>query len=147
MYLTYNTQDINSSPPSATYMHHWTESPLVQVMAWCQPDLLSNRPNKLQSNSIQNTTIFIHGNAFQNVVCPMAAILSRKRGVKCCCLTWYKSHLNSLQGYNYLEYFSGFRNKARHINTEMELGESIPRNILLSWFVFGTTRNCRSVIY
>ena len=29
-------QWINSSPPSATYMHQWTGSALVQIMAWCR---------------------------------------------------------------------------------------------------------------
>ena len=33
--------------------------------------------NKLQWNSNQNTKLFIHENAFENVVCKMAAILSR----------------------------------------------------------------------
>ena len=38
--------------------------------------------NKLQWNSNQNTSLFIQENAFENVVCEMAAILSRRRRVK-----------------------------------------------------------------
>ena len=38
--------------------------------------------NKLQWNSNQNTKIFIQGNAFENVVCETAVILSRGRWVK-----------------------------------------------------------------
>ena len=30
------TNNINSSPPSAAYMHQWTGSALVQIMAWHQ---------------------------------------------------------------------------------------------------------------
>ena len=38
--------------------------------------------NKLQWNFIQNTEIFIHENASENIICEMAAILSRGRWVK-----------------------------------------------------------------
>ena len=38
--------------------------------------------NKLQWNFNQNTKLFIHKNAFQNIVCQMAAILSKGRWVK-----------------------------------------------------------------
>ena len=69
---------VNSSPPSATYMHQWTGSALVQVMA-CR--LFSAKPlpkhYKLQWNLNQNSSIFIQENAFENVICKMAAILSR----------------------------------------------------------------------
>ena len=37
--------------------------------------------NKLQWNSNQNTKLFIHKNAFENVVCDMAGTLSRERWV------------------------------------------------------------------
>ena len=37
--------------------------------------------NKLQWNSDKNTKLFIHENAFENIVCEMAAILSRGRWV------------------------------------------------------------------
>ena len=35
---------------------------------------------KLQWNFNQNTKLFIHGNASENIVCKMAAILSRGGG-------------------------------------------------------------------
>ena len=78
----------NSSLPGAAYMRQWTGSALVQIMAcrlfgakplsepmlkYCQLDLT----NKLQWNSNRNTKFFIQENAFENVVCEMAAILSR----------------------------------------------------------------------
>ena len=84
---------INSYLPSAAYMHQRTGSVLVPVMAWC---LFSTKPlpvpmltscwldlkNKLQWNSNQNTQFFIHENAFENVVCEMAAILSEPQCVE-----------------------------------------------------------------
>ena len=36
--------------------------------------------NKFQWNSNQNTNIFLHENAFENIVCEMAAILSGGMG-------------------------------------------------------------------
>ena len=80
----------NSSPPSATYIRQWTGSSLAQVMlcrlfganplpepmlTYCQLDPLEK---KLQWNLNQNTKLFI---AFDNVVCEMAAILSREEWV------------------------------------------------------------------
>ena len=58
---------LNSSPLRAAYMHQWTESALVQIMA-CR--------------RIQNTKCFHHENASEVIVCEMAAILSRGRWVK-----------------------------------------------------------------
>ena len=67
--------------PSAAYMHQWTGQTLVQVMAWRlnQHWLIASRTlwNKLKWNSNQNTKIFIHENAYENV-CEM----SKGRGVK-----------------------------------------------------------------
>ena len=85
-------QCINSSPPSATYMHQWTGWALVQVMAChlfgdthylnqCRVIVNWTLRNKLQWNFNQNTKPFIHENASENVVCEMAAILSRGRWV------------------------------------------------------------------
>ena len=47
-----------------------------QAIAWVDAYLLSIEPLeiKLQWNSIKNTGAFIHENAFENVVCKMAAI-------------------------------------------------------------------------
>ena len=78
---------VNSSHPSTAYMCQWTVPALVQVMA-CH--LFSAKPlpepvltfvnwslrNKLQWNLNRNTKLFIQENAFENVVCKMAAILS-----------------------------------------------------------------------
>ena len=82
----------NSSSPSAAYMHQWTGSALVQIMAcplfgtkplskpmlgYCQLDPM----NKLQWKFSKNTQLFIHENAYENIVCEMAAILSQGRWV------------------------------------------------------------------
>ena len=50
--------------------------------------------NKLQWNFNQNTKLFIHKNASDNIVCNMAAILSRGRWVKdfICPLVVFPSH-------------------------------------------------------
>ena len=75
---------LNPSPPSAAYMRWWIGSTLVQIIA-CH--LFGAKPlskpmlgivnwtlgNKLQWNSNQNTKLFIHENAFENIVCEMAA--------------------------------------------------------------------------
>ena len=79
--------------PSAAYMRQWTGWAMAQKMA-CR--LIGAKPlskpcwvivnwtlrNKLQWNFNQNTKLFIHGNAYENIVCEMAAILSRGRWVK-----------------------------------------------------------------
>ena len=86
--LHINTVNVNSSPPSAAYMRQWMRSALVQIMTCrlfgakplskpmqgsCQLDLRI----KLQWNFNQNTKLFIHKNAFENIVCQMAAISFR----------------------------------------------------------------------
>ena len=89
-YYTYHYRTcswLNSSPPSAAYMHQWMRLALVQIMA-CH--LLGAKPlskpvlgtprNKLQWN-YQNTKLFIHKNASENIVWEKAAILSRGRWV------------------------------------------------------------------
>ena len=82
---------INSSPPSATYMCQGIRSALAQIMA-CR--LLGHYLNqcwvivnftfriKPQGNFIQNLKFVIQENAFEIIVCEMAAILSRERWVK-----------------------------------------------------------------
>ena len=84
---------VNSSPPSAAYMRRWIKSVLVQIMA-CRlsaPSHYLNQcwvivnwtlGNKFQWNFNQNTKLFIHENASENVVCEMAVILSRGKWVK-----------------------------------------------------------------
>ena len=89
---TWNLTAINLSPPSAAYMRQWIVTALVQMMAcrlfgakpsskpmlgYCRFDLR----NKLEWNVNQNTKLFIHKNASENIVCKMAAILSRGRWV------------------------------------------------------------------
>ena len=94
IYLYVAHYTVNSSPPSTTYIHLWTWSALVQVMA-CrlfdtkslpEPMLTSSQldlGNTLQIwNSNRNTKLFMHENAVETVVCEMAAILSRWRWVK-----------------------------------------------------------------
>ena len=80
---------ISSSPPSATDMHQWIGSALVQIMACrlfgakplSKPMLifLSIRPLEANFSDFfyQNTELSIHKNAFEYNVCEMAAILSR----------------------------------------------------------------------
>ena len=53
----------------------WTGPTLVHVMA-CRPMLIYSHLDPWEPNSNQNTKIFIHENAFENVDCGMAAILS-----------------------------------------------------------------------
>ena len=68
---------INSSPPSAAYMHQWAGSTLVLIIAcrlWVPSHYLNQcwvivngtLRNKLQWNSNQNTKVFIHENASQH---------------------------------------------------------------------------------
>ena len=92
LYSITRNQGVNSSPPSATYMRHWIGTTLVQIMA-CR--LFGAKPlskitldyfnrtlrNKLQWNFTQNKKLFIDENASENIVCKMAAILSRGRWV------------------------------------------------------------------
>ena len=84
---------IHSSPPSAAYIRQWISSVIVQIMACrlfgakslskpmlvcCQLDPYRN---KRQWNNNQNTILFIHENAFENIVCVIGVILSRGRWV------------------------------------------------------------------
>ena len=81
---------INSSPPSVAYMNRWTRSALVQVMACClfgakplpEPMLTYWELNQIQWNLNQNTKLFIHENAFENVIWKMVAISSRPQWAK-----------------------------------------------------------------
>ena len=55
-----------------------------QAIIWTNAEILSIRclgTNNLQWNSNQNTKVFIHENAFENVVYEMAAILSQPQCV------------------------------------------------------------------
>ena len=84
----------NSSPPTATYMRQWNGSALVQIMAghlFSVPSYYLNQcwvivnwslGNNLQWNFNQNTKLFIHKNAFENIVCEIAVILSIGKWVK-----------------------------------------------------------------
>ena len=86
---------INSSRPSAAYiyMRQWLGCALVQIMACrhyqnqCWIIISWTLRNKFQWNFNQSfNQIFIQENAFENVFCEMAAILSRGDGlvhVKC----------------------------------------------------------------
>ena len=72
-------QWINSSPPSAAYMHQWIGSTLVQAMActyWCQAITWTNVASlsigPLGTNFSKmngNKKLFMHENAFEKVVC------------------------------------------------------------------------------
>ena len=71
---------INPSPPSAAYMRQWIRSALVQIMvvAYKAPSYYMNQCwfivnwtfwNKFQLNFNQNTKLYIHENASDNIVC------------------------------------------------------------------------------
>ena len=78
--------EIWTSRPSAAYMRQWIGSALVQIVA-CR--LFGAKPLSKptlvyclmdhQWNFYQNTNIFIHENASENIVCEMVVILSRGR--------------------------------------------------------------------
>ena len=83
--------NFNSSPPSVTYMCQGTKSILFPEMACC---LISNNLGEIiitycqldpfQWNLNQHTQLFVHENVYQNVICEMAAILSRR-------MSWFRS--------------------------------------------------------
>ena len=73
------------SPPIAAYMRQWSVSALLQVLA-CRLNqwwLIVNWTlrSKFHWNSNQNTKLFIHKHAFENVVYEMATILSSGRWI------------------------------------------------------------------
>ena len=85
---------VNSSPPSAAYMHKWTGSQSLQVMPaslfgakplpepmlnYCQLDPSEETPVKFDSKY----KTFIYENAFENFICKMVAIYSKGRWVDC----------------------------------------------------------------
>ena len=86
-----NWTSVNSSSASAAYIHQRIGSVLIQIMACrlfgshylnqCFVTANGTFRNKLQWNFNQNATLFIHKNASENIVCEMAAILSRGRWV------------------------------------------------------------------
>ena len=86
---------IYSSPPSAAYMRRWTGSALVQKMAcriFCAEPLaepMLTLRNKLHWHFHRNTKFFIHENASENIVCEMAASLSRWKWVKSSTISWF----------------------------------------------------------
>ena len=55
---------------------------LSQYLNLCCVDVNWTLKNKLQWNYNQNTKLFIHENAFETILCEMAAILPRERWVK-----------------------------------------------------------------
>ena len=81
-------QGLNSFPPCAAYMCQWIGSALVQIMA-CR--LFSHTPFsrtflvycQFQGNFNTDTKIFFPENVSENIVCEMAAILTRGRWVNC----------------------------------------------------------------
>ena len=79
--------NINWSLPSATYICQWIGQALVQIMACrlfgakplSKPMLAYHQLGPLGTNLWnfdQNTKLFIHENASENIICEMAAILS-----------------------------------------------------------------------
>ena len=92
---------VNSLRPSDAYMrqltnHHWFRWWLV---TWPAPNHYLNQcwnivnwtiRNKLQWNLNRNSNIFIQENAFESVICEMAAILSQPQ-----CVNTFRLGLNS----------------------------------------------------
>ena len=87
--------NIDSYPPSTTYMRQWIGSALVQVMACrlvgnkqypnhCWPTVNWSPRNKFQWNLKRNTKLFIHVNAFVNVVCQSCGHFVQGRWVNIC---------------------------------------------------------------
>ena len=80
----------NPSPPTSAYMLQWIWSALVQIMARRLFRAMAlSKPiwdiitwTLRQWNLNLNTKLFIRENAPENIVCKMAAILSRGRWVK-----------------------------------------------------------------
>ena len=81
---------LNSFPPSAAYMRQGTGSALVQAMACClfgtkplpEPMLIFRQLDPCEQTSVKFQSkyfFFFHENTYENVVCEMAAILSRGR--------------------------------------------------------------------
>ena len=79
--------------PSDAYMRQWTYQHWFRqwLVAWPAPSHYLNQcldivnwtlRIKLQWNFNRNSNIFIHENAFESIVCEMAAILSRPQCVK-----------------------------------------------------------------
>ena len=75
------------------FSHHWFRSWLVSCLipshylnkCWLIVDWTLR--NKLQWNMNQNTNIFLQGNAFKNVTCKLAAIMSRPQCINCSLIT------------------------------------------------------------
>ena len=104
-HLCMNSLTINSSPPSAAYMPQWIRSALVRLwlVAYSAPSHYLKQcwfivnwtlRNKLQWKFNQNTKLFIHENASQNIVYEMASILSLPQWVNG--LTESRPHYTSL---------------------------------------------------
>ena len=81
---------VNSSPPSAAYMSRCIGSALVQIMACrlfgakplSEPVLSHSQLDPQEQTSVKfESKHFIHENAYENIVCGMAAILSRERWI------------------------------------------------------------------
>ena len=80
--------EFNSSPPIYASVNRTgigSENGLSpirrQAIIWTNAVFLSRLRNKVQWNLNQNSNIFIHENAFENIVCEIAVILSRGRWV------------------------------------------------------------------
>ena len=80
--------------------------------------------NKLRWNFKQNTNIFIHKNAYENIICKMAAILSGGRWVN---LLLFKMGDKILQNLTALLHRHG---NVAHIPTKQQCGETVTHVVL-----------------
>ena len=84
------TTGSDSSPPSAAYMRLWIGSALAQIMACrldgtkplSEPMLTICQLDPKKYISMKYSSVFIQENAFEHVICEMAAILHRGSWVK-----------------------------------------------------------------
>ena len=135
--VTNTTLTINSSPPSAAYVRQWIGSALVQIMACClfsfkplsKPALRLNWTlmNILHWNFNQNTKLFLHNNAPENIICEMAAILSSGRWVN------YTGHLKHQDSMNEMKPRSSFQITQVISPTEKYSKTSLKLSLLTHW--------------
>ena len=89
--------------PSDTYMRRWSNQQWFRqwLVAWSAPSHYLNQcwnivnwtiRHKIQWNFNQNESIFIQENAFEKIVCEIAAILSQRQ---CVGLLWFYADLLS----------------------------------------------------
>ena len=116
----------NSSPPNATYMRQWIGSAFFQIMACC---LFSAKPlsKPMQGYCNQNTELFIHENASENIICEMRAILSRGDGLT---LQVPVPYINTLRSRKHGRHFADDTFKRIFLNENVRISTNNSLNIV-----------------